>query len=87
MAKGRATSLLDDVLARVKTRRPGFAPWYERLPEDLQDELVAIRTRFQAGDIDSQKKAFAVAIAEVVAERGHQKPGEQAVIAWLNRKV
>jgi hypothetical protein len=75
------------VLARVKTRRPGFIPWHERLPDDLQAELAAIRSRFHAGEIASQKRALAVAIAEVVAERGHPKPGEQAVLAWLNRKA
>ena len=87
VAKAKAPSLLDDVLARVKAKRPGFMPWNERLPDDLQAELAAIRERFHAGDIASQKRALAVAIAEVVAERGHTKPGEQAVITWLNRKA
>jgi hypothetical protein len=86
MGKAKAT-LLDDVLARVKTKRPGFQPWNERLPDDLRGELAAIRERFHAGDIASQKRALATAIAEVVAERGHPKPGEQAVLAWLNRKA
>jgi hypothetical protein len=86
MAKAKST-LLDDVLARVKTKRPGFQPWNERLPDDLRGELAAIRERFHAGDIASQKRALATAIAEVVAERGHPKPGEQAVLGWLNRKA
>jgi hypothetical protein len=85
--KAKPASLLDDVLARVKAKRPGFMPWNERLPDDLQAELAAIRERFHAGGIASQKRALAVAIAEVVAERGHTKPGEQAVLAWLNRKA
>jgi hypothetical protein len=85
--KAKPASLLDDVLARVKAKRPGFMPWHERLPDDLQAELAAIRERFHAGGIASQKRALAVAIAEVVAERGHTKPGEQAVISWLNRKA
>jgi hypothetical protein len=87
VAKAKAPSLLDDVLARVKTRKPGFIPWHERLPDDLQADLAAIRERFHAGGIASQKRALATAIAEVVAERGHTKPGEQAVLAWLNRKA
>jgi len=86
MAKGKAT-LLDDVLARVKTRRPGFIPWHERLPDDLQAELSAIREQFHSGGIASQKRALATAIAEVVAERGNPRPGEQAVITWLNRRA
>lgn len=86
MAKAKST-LLDDVLARVKSKRPGFLPWHERLPDDLRGELDAIRSRFHAGAIASQKRALATAIAEVVAERGHPKPGEQAVLSWLNRKA
>ena len=86
MAKGKAT-LLDDVLSRVKTRRPGFLPWHERLPDDLRGELEALRQRWQAGQITSQKRSLAVAIAEVVADRGHPQPGEQAVVAWLSRKA
>ena len=87
MPKAKPASLLDDVLARVKTRRPGFTPWHERLPDELQAELAAIRERFHAGEIASQKRALATAIAEVVAERGNPRPGEQAVISWLNRKA
>ena len=86
MAKAKPT-LLDDVLSRVKTKRPGFAPWYERLPDDLRVELDALRQQWHAGQIGSQKRSLAVAIAEVVAERGNPKPGEQAVIAWLSRKA
>ena len=86
MAKAKPT-LLDDVLSRVKTKRPGFAPWYERLPDDLRVELDALRQQWHAGQIASQKRALAVAIAEVVADRGNTKPGEQAVIAWLSRKA
>jgi hypothetical protein len=87
VAKAKAQSLLDDVLARVKPTRPGFLPWYDKLPSDLLAELRSIRERFQAGDVASQKRALAVAIAEAVADRGHPKPGEQAVIAWLNRRA
>jgi hypothetical protein len=86
MGKAKPT-LLDDVLARVKTRKPGFIPWHERLPDDLQAELSAIREQFHSGGIASQKRALATAIAEVVAERGNPRPGEQAVITWLNRRA
>ena len=86
MAKAKIT-LLDDVLSRVKAKKPGFLPWYERLPDDLRAELDAIRAQFHAGAIASQKRSLATAIAEVVAERGHPKPGEQAVIAWLSKRA
>lgn len=86
MAKTKLT-LIDDVLSRVKVRKPGFSPWYERLPDDLRGELEGLRQRWHAGQISSQKRALAVAIAEVVADRGHTQPGEQAVLAWLSRKA
>ena len=86
MAKAKPTSLRDDVLSRIKVRRRGFLPWNQRLPDDLRAELDAIRDEWQAGAIQSEKRGLAVVIAEIVAERGHQKPGEQAVIAWLGKR-
>ena len=79
-------SVIDDVLSRVRMRKPGFAPWYERLPEDLRNELETLRRRWHAGELTMQKRSLCVAVAEVVADRGHQEPGIQAVITWLNRK-
>lgn len=86
MGKVKTQSLLNDVLSRVKKRRHGFLPWYLTLPDDLQGELEAIRQQWQAGAINTEKRGLAVAIAEIVAERGNPQPGEQAVIAWLNKK-
>ena len=86
MAKAKPTSLRDDVLSRITVRRRGFLPWNQRLPDDLRAELDAIRDEWQAGAIQSEKRGLAVVIAEIVAERGHQKPGEQAVIAWLGKR-
>lgn len=86
MGKGKATSLLSDVLARVKPGRPGFLAWYQRLDATLLAELQQLRDQWHAGAISSQKRALAVAIADAVADRGNEKPSETAVIAWLNKK-
>ena len=77
---------LANVLAKVQDRRPGFLPWYQKLPDDLQAELEQVRTAFRAGEITCQKAALCRAIADTVAERGHDRPGQQAVIEWLNRR-
>jgi len=75
--------LVDDVVQRVESRRGGNRTWFEKLPEDLQAELREVRVYFLS--TCRKKRPFAVAIAEAVAERGFEKPGEQAVVAWLNR--
>ena len=84
MAKAKPTSLLDDVLARAANSKPGFRPWFERLPKDAQDELNEVRQRFDR--TRHQYRAYALAIIEAAKERGWQVAGEQQVIAWLRLK-
>ena len=81
---GKAKSLLDDVLARAQSAKPGFKTWFDRLPEDVRAELAAVKASFNPAL--HQKKAFATAIMEAAKERGWETGGVQAVIAWLNKK-
>jgi 2-hydroxychromene-2-carboxylate isomerase len=75
------TSLLDDVLARTKNHRPGFATWFQKLPPEAQTELDRVRQAFDHAK--HQKRAYAKAIIEAARERGWQISGPQGVIAWL----
>ncbi len=84
MPKAKATSLLDDVLARAKNRSPGFETWFQRLPVEAQAELEAVRASFDHAT--HQKTAFARAIMEAANERGWKTSGLQGVIQWLNGK-
>lgn len=79
-------TLASDIAARIVQKRPGFPTWFERLPPDLQAALAEVREQFLAGDISSQQRAFAVAVAAEVADRGHPEPGVQAVLTWLRKK-
>lgn len=83
MAK-KPTSLLDDVLARAKNHKPGFATWFQRLPPDAQAELERVRKAFDHSL--HQKRAYARAIIDAARERGWQISGLQGVIAWLEGK-
>lgn len=86
MAK-RKRALLDDVIAKVQIKRPGFASWFERLPKEMQHELEAIRTKFENGQLNGlNKRAVSTAISQVVRERGYHCCGMQGVLAWLNRQ-
>lgn len=82
---GKAKSLLDDVLARAQSAKPGFKTWFDRLPEDVRAELAAVKASFNPAL--HQKKAFATAIMEAAKERGWETGGVQAVLSWLNKKT
>lgn len=84
MAKGKQTSLLDEVLARATNNKPGFKTWFHRLPADAQAELDAVRQSFDPNT--HQVRGFALAIMEAATERGWETGGIQAVIAWLKRQ-
>lgn len=84
MAKQKPTSLLDDVLARAKGRKPGFKSWFERLPPEAQEELLAVRATFDPRV--HQKNAYASAIMAACKERGWETSGRQGVIDWLDKR-
>jgi hypothetical protein len=79
-------TLASDIAARIVQKRPGFPTWFEKLPKDLQDALDDVRRRYESGDISSQQRPFALAIAAEVADRGFPEPGLQAVLIWLRKK-
>lgn len=79
--------LLEAVVSKIVHPKPGFPTWFQRLPDDLRKELRELREQWLAGKIVSKQKPLAVAIAQVMEDRGHARPGEQAVLAWLRRGV
>lgn len=84
MAKAKQTSLLDDVLARAKGKKPGFASWFDRLPPEAQAELLIVKQAFDPRV--HQKNAYANGIMSACAERGWETSGRQGVIDWLDRR-
>ncbi len=87
MAKAKPAptkSLLDDVLSRAQGKRPGFASWFDRLPQEARDELEIVRQAFNPAV--HQKNGYASAIMDVCRERGWQTSGRQGVIDWLDKR-
>lgn len=80
----KAKSLVDDVLGRVRVTRPGFPPWFERLPPDAQSQLEQVREQFNRSI--HTKRAFAKAIIEVAKEHGWPVSGIQGVERWLEKR-
>lgn len=80
----KRTPLADEVLSRVLGHRPGFAPWYERLPKDALAELEALRARWAAGELGLKKRQLARAIIATCRERGWYVVGVQGVEHWLS---
>lgn len=83
MASKRQT-IAEDVLARVRGHKPGFAPWYERLPPDALAELQTLRARWVAGELGLKKRQLARAIIATCRDRGLYVVGVQGVEHWLN---
>jgi hypothetical protein len=80
----KAKNLVDDVLALVAHRGPGFKSWFDRLPDDARAELETVRQAFNP--TLHQKKAYARAVIAVATERGWHTSGIHGVVAWLNAR-
>lgn len=77
-------SLVDEVLARAVSSRPGFRTWFDRLPADARAELDAVKQAFVP--TVHKKSTYAKAIIAAATERGWEVAGVQGVVAWLNRR-
>ncbi len=82
--KAPAKSLLDEVLSRAQGRKPGFASWFDRLPQEARDELEIVRAAFDP--TVHQKNAYAAAIMSACRERGWPTSGIQGVIDWIDKQ-
>ena len=77
------SDITDDILSRVQHRQPGPATWFTRLPVEIQEELDALKARWQAGQIAIQKRSLARAIIDTLRERDIPVSGIQGVEDWL----
>lgn len=82
--KSRSGGLLDDVREAMAAVRHGQVRWYERVAQEHQAELVAIKAAWQAGELGKRKKTLARDLSARLRARGISDVGEQGVIAWLN---
>lgn len=84
MAKATAPSLLNDVLSSVANHKPGQRNWFDKLPPEAQQELLAVRTAFDPAV--HQKRAFYRAIKTAAEKRGWQIVGEKQLTDWLRQR-
>jgi hypothetical protein len=79
-------ALADAVRERVRGIRPGPKPWLERLPPDVQEQLLDVRRRFQAGEYGSASASeVGQLVAETAAERKWLVAGWKEIALWLRR--
>lgn len=76
--------LASAVLKRAQNSKPGFTPWYLRLPAEVQAELDAIRHQWRSGETGLQKRAIARAIISEMRARDLPVAGVQGVEHWLD---
>jgi hypothetical protein len=77
-------SLLSDVRVAMAAVRHGSKRWHEKVADEHQAELAAIKAAWLAGELGSRRKTLARNISARLRERGISDVGEQGVIAWLD---
>ena len=82
--KKKSSGLLDDVREAMANVRLGSKKWYEKVADEHQAELAALKAAWRAGELGSRKKTLARNISARLNERGISDVGEQGVIAWLD---
>lgn len=79
-------ALADAVRERVRGIRPGPKPWLERLPLDVQEQLLDLRRRFQSGEYgNASAREVGQLVADAAAERGWAVAGWKELALWLRR--
>ena len=84
--KSPSVALADAVRERVRGIRPGPKPWLDRLPTDVQEQLLDVRRRFQSGEYGAASaREVGQLVAEAAVERGWAVAGCKEVALWLRR--
>ncbi len=82
--QSQSGGLLDDVREAMAAVRHGSQRWYEKVADEHQAELAALKAAWLAGELGSRKKTLARDISARLRKRGISDVGEQGVIAWLD---
>jgi hypothetical protein len=84
MAKTRPADSIVEEIAAGCNRRPGFAPWWERVTPEQEETLGVIWAAWLAGRFGQRKLTAAKAISKAIADIG-VAIGYQGVLRWLDR--
>ena len=81
-----SVALADAVRERVRGIRPGPKKWLDRLPPDVQEQLLDVRRRFQAGEYGAASaREVGQLVTEAAVERGWAVAGCKEIALWLRR--
>jgi hypothetical protein len=78
----KAKGIIEDVLSRVRPMKFSLS-WLDRLPEDIQAEMMELKRRLTDGEIELNPTQLARAITEACSARGHAMPRPRQVREWL----
>lgn len=79
-------ALADAVRERVRCIKPGPKKWLDRLPPDVQEQLLDVRRRFQSGEYGAASaREVGQLVAETAAERKWLVAGWKEISLWLRR--
>ena len=82
--QSQSGGLLDDVREAMAAVRHGSQRWHEKVADEHQAELAALKAAWLAGELGTRKKTLARNISARLRARGISDVGEQGVIAWLD---
>ena len=84
--KSPSVALADAVRERVRGIKPGPRKWIERLPSDVQEQLLDVRRRFQAGEYGAASaREVGQLVTDAAVEREWAVAGCKEVALWLRR--
>jgi hypothetical protein len=83
MAKKK--SLLDELSETTKAMnyKHGGGTWFDRLPDDVKEELADVRKAVNEGKVYGPRRVIARAVLQLCKDRGLQVCGLQGVETWL----
>lgn len=79
-------SFLDSVKEATAGFKHAGGNWFDRLPADTQEELIAVRKALQEGKVFGPKTVIAKAIIQLCQDRGLRVCRVQGVCEWLRAK-
>ncbi len=68
------------------TTKPRIATWIDRLPDDVREELLAIRREWHAGLIQASARGLAISIVENCRQRGIDTCRLAGIREWLSKQ-
>ena len=79
-------SLAERVAQRVAAMPSRPRNFFDKLPPEAQAELLEVRRRFHAGELQASASALADLLIEEAAANGWDVCGPQGMRVWLSRR-